>query len=144
MNLRAVSWLVASLFLGVGGMFLWDRLCPPQVAWLSDWTGARERARESGRPVLALFEDPAFPQDAVLAERAVLDVLNFRVVPLRPAPGEERDAMAERLGVETLPAWRLLDADGRELSRRDGVLGAGQFLDWLKGPVAPPEGFTPP
>ena len=143
MNLRALCWLAVSMAVGVGGMFLWDRFSPPQVVWSSDWAGAQVRAREDGRPVLAFFPDAAGVQDGILLERAVLDALNFRVIPLRLDPGND-PALAERLGVEGLPAWRLLDAGGLELSRRDGILASDQLLAWLKEPIAVPEGFTPP
>ena len=137
--------MAAGLALGVGGMFLWDRLCPPQVVWSRDWAEAQARAREAGRPVLVLFSTPARLEDPLLASRSVLDALNFRVIPLRLEPGED-EALEERLEVEGLPAWRLLSATGGEISRRDGALEAGQLLEWLKEPPPspPPPSFTPP
>ena len=139
MNLRAICWMVGGLLLGLGGMFLWDRLSPPQIVWSSNWAGAQARAKETGLPVLALFSSPYRLGEEALLDRAVLDALNFRVIPLRLEPGED-EALAIRLEVETLPAWRLLDAGGLEISRRDGLLEAGALVVWLKEPlpVVPP------
>ncbi len=150
MNLRALCWMATGLFLGLGGMLLWDRFSPPRVEWSSDLEGAQERAKDAGRPVLALFASSSGLGEGVLTERSVLDALNFRVIPLRLDPGQEED-LAGSLEVAGLPAWRLLDEQGHEISRRDGVLDADALVAWLKeSAVAIPseakamEGFTRP
>ena len=127
--------MAAGLVLGLGGMYLWDLLSPPQVVWSTDWASAEARAQETGRPVLALFPSPDRFEDEVLSGRAVLDALNFRVIPLRLGPSETA-ALAERLEVTgERPAWRLLNVEGREFSRRDGMLEAGALEEWLKEPL---------
>lgn len=101
---------------------------------------AMERAEQTGRPVLALVTaDWCGPCQTLkrngLADRTVAEWIETNAVAAyvdATNPDDPAAQQAQRLlAIEAYPTLILLQ-DGREVSRRVGVLSATALIDWLR------------
>ena len=113
---------------------------PPSgdALFLEDYAEARARARSLERPLLLdLYTDWCAPCRRMSAEvfpdPRVTAVLTRDFVPVKlDAEADTNAALVARLGVSQFPTLVVLDADGAELHRSVGFLGAEEFVAFAK------------
>lgn len=145
---QVVRWLVI-VAVGLGGALTIDlirqALAVDRVAWrdvelpVDDLMNAEVQAAEADMPRLLRFSaDWCGPcrmmETDVFSRPDVADAIHARVVPIRidlSAPGEIEQAWTHHYAVVALPTLLLVDADGQELTRLTGGVGAEAFLAWL-------------
>ena len=113
----------------------------PSLEWGSDIEGALARARVSLKPILLLFTAPDCPacyrlKIGPLRNEAIFDVLRkFERVEIDVA---RRGELALRHQVRAIPAFRVLEPDGRQKGGVDGYLSSGALSTALDKLVTPP------
>ena len=103
-----------------------------ELAWHADLDAARAASRESGKPVLAVFEASwdaaaADPQTDVLASPEVEAVVGACFEPVRLDVDQHGD-LARDLAVEHVPAARVLDRDAKLLASFDCPATPSEFV----------------
>ena len=110
------------------------------VAWNSDFADATLQARTAHKPVLVNFTAEWCPpcQDMkreVYSRVSVKDAIESQVIAVKidlTDPSANSKSLAMWYRVEFLPTIIIVDADGKELSRREGFLSEAQMLEWLQ------------
>ncbi len=114
------------------------RLSTPveRVPWRNDFDAAQTEARSSGKPMMAYFTAEWCPpchelKTTTWADAGVEQAL-AAYVPVR-VDVDVNTNVAMRYGIEGMPTYAVLDADGNVLKATAGYLAPDQFLAWLKG-----------
>jgi thioredoxin-related protein len=107
--------------------------CADDAGWMRDFDAAKQKAKETNRPILADFsgsdwcgwciklDKEVFSQDAFkeyAKENLVLLLLDFpRRTELPKAEAEQNQKLSEEYGIRGFPTVLVLDAEGKELAR---------------------------
>lgn len=107
----------------------------PAFAWVRDYEQALRLSEASGRPVFVSFDASwctycARMDREVFTRQDVAAVLKG-FVPLRLDAGREQERMAA-LHLDAVPAFAVLDADGRVVARRMGYMDGTALIRWLE------------
>ncbi len=122
----------------------WYRSSPGE-GWPTDLAQARTAAAASGRPLLIQFSSQSCPfcvrmEREVLPNPAVVRLLKGFELAQVDAWADAQSA--ERYGVQSIPAYVVLDPQGRPISKIEGYLPAETFIDFLdrasQTAIAPP------
>lgn len=109
------------------------------IAWVDDPRLALDRARQEGRPVLvdtwATWCAPCHEMDRTTFASEAVQAGAGAFVPLK-VDADTRQSFLERYGIEVFPTLLLLDADGRELTRREGYVGPDELASLLGAATA--------
>jgi thiol-disulfide isomerase/thioredoxin len=121
--------------------FAWVERVAAGIRWVErDLPGALARARETGRPVLLLFDQENCPPCMVL-HRTVLtapefvDAASAGFVTVHLDANLDR-ALGERYGIPGTPSLLVLNADGDELARQVGMATLPASLRFLEQGLA--------
>jgi thioredoxin-like negative regulator of GroEL len=118
--------------------------CPAsaqEVAWKTDYAGARREASDKQRPIVVEFSTQACVwcrrmESTTLSDPAVAAALNERFVCLK-VDGERETGLVNALNITTYPTLVIAGADGRILATLEGYQTTEKLLDQLNR-IAPP------
>lgn len=140
-GLFAVLVVVSALTLYVKLVVQRDR-----VAWRYDFAAAMEESKRIHKPALLYFtatwcEPCQRMRGATWSDSDVASKLDA-YVPVKI--DIDRDpAIAMRYGVDPIPAFFVLDNDGKPIKYGDGFMDAATFSNWLSAPASElPPGFA--
>jgi thioredoxin-like negative regulator of GroEL len=111
------------------------------VAWNTDVAGARAAARSAGKPVLLYFtaewcQPCQHMKHTVFADPEVDATLRAAYPTVKVDIDHNRD-VAQEFGVDMIPTFIVVAADGHVVKQETGGMDAQQFLDWVKSPAPP-------
>lgn len=138
--LLAVAALIAVNWTGFKGSIY--GLFPARPAaelpdWRTDYQGALNEARATGKPILVDFTADWCPPCRVMErevwpDAAVRQALNGSTVPLQlDVDRDSTQTLVRRMQIGSIPTVLLLDSEGNEIARR-GLLSRSQMLDFLE------------
>ena len=106
--------------------------------WMTDFAAAREKAAKTNRPLIMYFwagwAQPSYKMKVeVLLKTELLRFVTENFVPvIVDVDAFDNKQILQRFKVRVLPTVLLLGADGRELTRTEGLMTAGALVDVLK------------
>ena len=112
------------------------------IPWRTDFAGAREEARRDHKPVFlyltASWCGPCQGLKGTLWADNDVDAVLRNYVPVKVDVDQHRDVALAYLQTPRnldggIPAFRVLDDEGRITREAVGALPAEEFLRWLKG-----------
>ncbi|MCE9589934.1 MAG: thioredoxin fold domain-containing protein [Planctomycetes bacterium] len=111
------------------------------VGWHHSYGSAVDQARVEGKPILVYFTaDWCAPcsqmKREVFSQPDVGMFIRTHAVPLMlslSSPDAQTARLVERLRIEALPAFVIINADGEEIARTAGYLPEHVLLPWLSG-----------
>jgi len=113
------------------------------LEWSHDYAQARRASAESGRPLLIEFFSPSCPyclrMDRDTLRRPEVKELLTSFERLR-VNAWEAEELSGRYQVDAVPAFVVLDADERLISRVDAYLPADAFSRFLRGALKAADG----
>ncbi|MCC7203637.1 MAG: thioredoxin family protein [Phycisphaeraceae bacterium] len=109
------------------------------VAWAQDVQAVMDQARATNKPVLMNFTADwcAACQELkarIFSRRDVAEQISQLALPLKvdlTTPTPATDDLCRRYQILATPTLLLLAPDGREISRRVGVIDSADLIDWL-------------
>ncbi len=121
------------------------------VQWLEDLSldAVQVRAAAADRPVVLLFTSNVvmpctYLEETVLTDSLVMYLLRENFICLRlPASSAAGEKLVRRFGVEELPSLLFLDARGRLVNRRAGVLPVAELVLLLEEVNRPANHLVP-
>lgn len=129
-----LTWLL--LLAGAFTLYLLSgRQTAALEGWGADFEAALQEAARTNRPVLAAFYMAGCPYCAamdrtVLSARAVQPALSD-FIPVRISL-DDRPDLADRYGVSGVPAFAILDSDGKVMAQTSGYQPVEAFLAFLE------------
>jgi len=109
------------------------------VPWSTDVATARAAARSAGKPALLYFtaewcEPCQKMKHTVFADADVDRALraSYRTVKVDM---DRNPDVAQEFGVDAMPTFIVVSADGQPVKQASGLMDAKEFLEWLKSPV---------
>lgn len=146
-----VNWITFSvILLGVIVILIWQFRprgpAPDTVGWRQDYDAALVEAGQTNKPVFAFFTAQWCPACQYMAHDVfplndVTALVRDRVVPVKvdlTSSSDAGDALANRFGIQAIPAMLLIDpATGQVIGRQDGGMQAQDFIAWLTTALNP-------
>jgi thiol:disulfide interchange protein len=113
----------------------------PEVAWAASWDDALAAASNQDQAVLVTFYADwciwcTRLENTTMADREVAGFLAGNLVPVRLDVEGDGERLSRDYGVNGLPTVLIVSAAGEEISRIEGYLPPGDFLEWVKGALA--------
>ena len=130
-------WGLFFLLLAMTGVTIAIRATRPKeiVPWRTDLAGARSEARVTGKPVMAYFTatwcGPCQGLKHTTWADKEVDAALRAYVPVK-VDVDADPAASQRYEVRAVPAFAVLDAEGKVTKFTDGALPPEQFLTWLR------------
>ena len=111
------------------------------VAWAKNWDDALARASSQEQAVLVTFYADwciwcTRLENTTLTDRDVAGFVAEALVPVRLDVEGDGQELSRDFRVNGLPTVLIVDAEGAEISRIEGYLPPGDFLEWIKGALA--------
>lgn len=120
-----------------------------EVAWAPDYSAARSRSLESGRPILLFYTATwcvpcRIMKRTVWADEQVADEVNTRFIPFMVyADDPDAAELFSRYQVGATPTTIITDAEGSVLQWVYGKVDKTEFFQFLEKAAAPPAGHRP-
>ena len=130
-------WGLFFLLLAMTGVTILVRATRPKeiVPWRTDLAAARPEAKLSGKPVMVYFTaswcGPCQTLKHTTWADKTVDAALRDYVPVKVDIDSDAEA-AQKYEVRAVPAFAVLDAEGKATKSTDGALTPEQFLAWLK------------
>jgi thiol:disulfide interchange protein len=131
-----VVGLIALAVAGVVGVSEWRSAHAHElIPWRTDLATAQQEARAQHKPVFAYFTASWCPpcqkmKSTTWADNAVNDAMS-KYVPVKIDIDADR-ADAERFGINSIPAYRVLSEDAQLLRSREGRMYPEEMVAWLE------------
>jgi thioredoxin-like negative regulator of GroEL len=102
------------------------------IDWSDNLTGSYERAREQSKPVMvdvwAVWCEPCKEmEETTFAEASVVALAREHLIPLK-VNADIRGTFIKRYAIDAYPTLLFLDGEGRELTRREGLVTAADLV----------------
>jgi thiol:disulfide interchange protein len=118
---------------------------PDTIGWMIDFDEAARVAAVSGKPMLLKFTADWCPpcqlmKREVFPQPAVADLVRGSFVPVMvdmTIPNTPGQQIADRFGVDAIPALVVLDPGQAERARKVGYIDASRLCGWLEGFAGP-------
>jgi len=131
-------WGLFLLLLAMAAVTIVVRATRPKeiIPWRTDLAAAREEAGRTGKPVMAYFTaswcGPCQSLRHTTWADKTVDAALRDYVPVKVDVDADA-AAAQRYEVRSIPAFAVLDAEGKAKKSTDGAMAPEQFVAWLKG-----------